>query len=173
MIVADEGRLVEIDPPGAPESMGTLEQILETLYPWARRVAFMLCRSAHDADDLVQDAFSAVIRRPPTPMTEDAVRAWLRTVLTRMHGRGLRSRAREARALLRLDLRRPIEVSEDTADLLTAMRALGARQRACVALYYLEDLPEAEIARTLGIAEGTVKAHLAQARDRLRRALHI
>ena len=35
----------------------------------------------------------------------------------------------------------------------------------------LDDVGEADIARTLRIAEGTVKAHLAQARIRLRAAL--
>ena len=40
-----------------------------------------------------------------------------------------------------------------------AMQNLSERQRAVVVLRYYADLSEAEIADTLGIAPGTVKAH--------------
>jgi outer membrane protein assembly factor BamB len=40
------------------------------------------------------------------------------------------------------------------------VRSLPRRQAQVVALHYLGDLPVAEIARVLGCAEGTVKAHL-------------
>ena len=44
-------------------------------------------------------------------------------------------------------------------------------QRLAVLLYYYEDMPVAEIARTLGIAQGTVKSRLGRGRDRLRQML--
>jgi RNA polymerase sigma-70 factor (ECF subfamily) len=40
-----------------------------------------------------------------------------------------------------------------------------------VALHYLEDLSVADIARVLGCAEGTVKAHLHHGREALARRL--
>jgi RNA polymerase sigma-70 factor, ECF subfamily len=161
-MVADDGQLVT-----------SIEEVLQGLYPWARRVAYMLCRAPHDAEDLVQEAFAAALRRPPQPPTEEVLRAWLRTVLTRMHARRLRGRAREARALLRLgSWRAPhAELSHDTADVMAALRHLGAKQRACVVLYYIEDMHEDDIATVMGIAVGTVKAHLAQARAKLRTTL--
>jgi RNA polymerase sigma factor (sigma-70 family) len=51
------------------------------------------------------------------------------------------------------------------------VRRLPPRQRDAVILRYYEDLPEAEIARTLGCAVGTVKSQLAKARATLARAL--
>lgn len=48
-----------------------------------------------------------------------------------------------------------------------AVRALPERQRACVALYYYEDLPEGEIADVLGCSVGTVKSQLFKARAKL------
>jgi RNA polymerase sigma-70 factor (ECF subfamily) len=51
------------------------------------------------------------------------------------------------------------------------VRSLPRRQAQAVALHYLEDLPVAEIARVLGCAEGTVKAHLHHGREALGRRL--
>ena len=51
------------------------------------------------------------------------------------------------------------------------MRALPERQRAAVTLYYLEDLPVAEIAEILGVAAGTVKTSLFMARRSLAASL--
>jgi RNA polymerase sigma-70 factor (ECF subfamily) len=44
------------------------------------------------------------------------------------------------------------------------MASLPARQRAAVALFYLEDLPVDEVARLLGVSTSTVKQHLFRAR---------
>ena len=56
-------------------------------------------------------------------------------------------------------------------DLLEAVRALPPRQRAAVALFYYADLPESEVASTLGCSIGTVKSQLAKARATLARRL--
>ena len=48
---------------------------------------------------------------------------------------------------------------------------LPEEQRAAVTLYYYEDLPVAEIARVLGVAQGTVKSRLGRARQRLKEQL--
>ena len=52
-------------------------------------------------------------------------------------------------------------------DLLEAVAALPPRQRAAVALYYLEDRPVDEIADLMEVSVSTVKQHLFQARGRL------
>jgi RNA polymerase sigma factor (sigma-70 family) len=52
-----------------------------------------------------------------------------------------------------------------------AIAGLSARQRLVVNLYYFVDLPVDEVARILGIAPGTVKSSLADARGRLREVL--
>lgn len=39
-----------------------------------------------------------------------------------------------------------------------ALSTLPPRQRACVVLRYYEDLPVVEVARMLGVTEGTVKS---------------
>jgi RNA polymerase sigma-70 factor (sigma-E family) len=49
-----------------------------------------------------------------------------------------------------------------------AMSAITARQRAVLVLRFFEDLPEAEVARTLGITVGTVRSTTHRALVRLR-----
>jgi RNA polymerase sigma factor (sigma-70 family) len=48
-----------------------------------------------------------------------------------------------------------------------AVRALPLRQRTAVALRYVLDLPEAEVARLMGVTRGAVSATLTTARRRL------
>ena len=50
---------------------------------------------------------------------------------------------------------------------MAALRRLPAAQREAIALHHLADLPVAEVALTLGVPEGTVKARLARGRAAL------
>jgi RNA polymerase sigma-70 factor (ECF subfamily) len=52
-----------------------------------------------------------------------------------------------------------------------ALRRLPSRFQEVLSLHYLAGLPLADVARLLGIAQGTVKSRLARARDALRRRL--
>lgn len=51
---------------------------------------------------------------------------------------------------------------------LDLLQQLPSRQRAVAVLFYVDDLPVADVASAIGISEGTVKFHLNQARERLR-----
>jgi RNA polymerase sigma factor (sigma-70 family) len=48
---------------------------------------------------------------------------------------------------------------DEEAAVLAALRSLPGRQQSVLVLRYWLDLPEAEIAETLGIGAGTVKTH--------------
>ena len=54
------------------------------------------------------------------------------------------------------------------ASLVQALRALPARQRACVVLRYFDDLSVADTAAALGCTEGTVKSQTSRALASLR-----
>lgn len=84
--------------------------------------------------------------------------------------------------LMRKDLKRPREADlsravqppvfdKDEIGLLETLRELPHRQRAAVLLYYVADMPVREVADVMGVAEGTIKALLAQARKKLRTIL--
>ncbi len=74
---------------------------------------------------------------------------------------------REVRAVLRDEVSMPAIDPEVRA----AVDALSVRQRSVVLLTYWADLDPAGIALLLGISEGSVRRHLARARERLRRVL--
>ena len=55
--------------------------------------------------------------------------------------------------------------------LLATMRTLPRRQREAVALRYLVDMPEREVAAAMGVTTGSVKKHLHRGLAALRAAL--
>lgn len=63
------------------------------------------------------------------------------------------------------------EAVEERARVLAGVRRLPAKQRAVIALRFLEDLSEAETARLLGCSPGTLKSHTSRALKRLRTEL--
>ena len=54
---------------------------------------------------------------------------------------------------------------------MAALRRLPRRQREVVTLRYLADVPEAEVARLLGISAGSVKTHASRGLAALRLGL--
>ena len=120
-----------------------------------------------DPDDIVQEAFLRAQREWPSLARRDRPELWVRRVAMNLAVSRFRRWRSESKALVRLAGRRESKVvvlSAESAAVWKEVRLLPARQAQVVALRYLEDLTVAEIAATLGIAEGTVRATLHQAR---------
>jgi RNA polymerase sigma factor (sigma-70 family) len=126
------------------------------------------------AQEVVQDVFARVYRKPPALRNPGEELRYLRSaVLNRCRTRMARAATgRRADVRLRAQPRPYARSTEDagvdaaTRDaVLAAVRKLPRRQRDVVLLRYWLDLPEAEIAATLGVSVGTVKtsAHRAMA----------
>ena len=64
-----------------------------------------------------------------------------------------------------------VSASDDRDRLRRALLTLPDKQRAIVVLRHYEDLSEAEVARVMGCAVGTVKSQCARGLDKLRAAL--
>jgi len=82
----------------------------------------------------------------------------------------LRRRGRRRSLEQRLLARRPLDAATIPApagEAWSLVAALPLRQRTAVVLRYAADLPEADIARIMGIRRSTVAATLTQARHRL------
>jgi len=132
-----------------------------------KRHAFLLCGNEAQADDLVQEALVRAFTRPLRVPRPGGAEAYVRAIVVNLFIDGARRHSRWSRLA---PLLQPAGVTPDPADqvsdrdaMLTALRSLSPRQRACVVLRYYEDLPVAEVAAVLGVAEGTVKRYLSEA----------
>ena len=136
------------------------------------RVAYRLVGDRSEAEDLAQEALARAYGRWRTVRGHDE--AWVARVTTNLAiGRWRRRRvaaerhaaAGDAALLARGDglpggrPGGPAEARVDRVDVVRALRALPRRQREVVALRYLADRPEAEVADLLGCSAGAVKQH--------------
>lgn len=136
-----------------------------------RRVAFAFCGDWHEAEDLVQALFVQLYRRWRR-VRPDTVDAYARRILLNLFLAGRRRSGREYVTAVVPETESP--PGRDTPlrlDVERALSGLTPRQRAMVVLRFLEDLPVAEVASLLGIAEGTVKSQTARGVAALRAAL--
>lgn len=131
-----------------------------------------LCGTAV-ADDIAQEAMLTAYRRWEDIQRFDEPHAWVRRVCSNLAISTFRRRVVELRGLARLAARAPDRPSldEPSEEFWAAVRGLPRRQAQCAALRYLYEMSGDDIARTLGISEGSVKVHLARARRALAVAL--
>ena len=130
------------------------------------RTAFLLTGNHHSAQDAVQSTMVKVymswkrVRRAERPVAY-VHRMLANEVATMYRRRSAGEVPSERLADLPGAGRQagPEERLVEAQALWGAMQNLSERQRAVVVLRYYADLSEAEIAETLGIAPGTVKAH--------------
>ncbi len=138
----------------------------------------VLMGSRSAGEDLAHDAFLLVLRRAQRDPGYVRLPAWplLRTVLVRLSVQRRRSIAREGRRLARFWEAAPTEIWDPDVDLIdwhATLSTLPSRMRACVVLFYGEDLSVADVARELGCSSRTVEHQLHRARQKLAATLGI
>ncbi|MEU5537319.1 SigE family RNA polymerase sigma factor [Streptomyces sp. NPDC020362] len=154
---------------------------IEELYHHRRlslvRLAVLLVDDLPTAEDVVQDAFTALFRRHGHRLGSlDDPEAYLRTSVVNA-ARSVLRRRRTVRAHTperEQHVPAPEEdvlLHEDHREVLAALRTLTSRQREVLVLRYWSHLSEAEIAATLGLSRGTVKSTASRALDALGRRL--
>lgn len=134
------------------------------------RFALRVARDDAEAKDFVHDAFLRAARDlSRIPAEDDAAMPWLiRVVVNLARDRHRRVRVREAFARLwRAESHDPQPALDAGATVRAALAELPPRQRAVIVLHHLDGEPVADIAATLGLAQATVRWHLAAARKRL------
>jgi RNA polymerase sigma-70 factor (sigma-E family) len=153
----------------AGEEPDFLEFFAAEFWP-LRRVGFLLTGSWDQAEELAQEAMARTYAVWPRVRRYQRPAAYARKVLVNRHRSVLRRAVVEARHLLTSPLqdRHEPDFGGDDLVLWQALQQLTSRQRAGVVLRYYLDLPEAEVARLLGVPLGTVKSLVHRALARLR-----
>ena len=148
---------------------GSFEAFYGAEYAAVVRLAFVLTGRLDVAEELAQDAFLAAHRRWATVSTYENPVAWIRRVVTNRCVSATRRRATEVRLLVRLRLDRSAgsDPDADGDHLWALVRGLSRRQAQVLALAFVEDRSVAEIARTLGMSEESVRTHLRRGRHAL------
>jgi RNA polymerase sigma factor (sigma-70 family) len=160
------------------EMQDSTVQLLQTYGAWMRRLAAALLRGEADGQDVVQDTWETMLRRPPPHA--GSFGGWLARVVgnrARNQAReSARRRRREAAVAATQDSDAPS--AEQIANVLEAQRTVGSlmasldpARRQVIYLRFYEDLPLIEIARRLGQPAGTVRWRLKSALDELRAQL--
>jgi len=139
------------------------------LFARAYHVALPIVGVAGEAEDVAAEALARTLRSWRRVRDMDAPDAWVGRVAANLAIDVLRRR--------RWVYEAPADqaAGADDADTRVTLRALvqtlPGRQRQVVALRYLADLSEAEVAGLLGIAPGSVKGHASRGLARLRQRL--
>ena len=147
-----------------------------TEYRSLHRLALVMLGDPSDAEDAVMDTFLKAASKWKLFQGLDWPSGYLRKALmnecrSRLRRRRLETRTAALFRLRREESRSDTEVHTQRLDVWAAVSNLPSSQRACVALRYLEDMPEAEIAATLDLPVGTVKSQLSRGRAKLHRTL--
>jgi len=149
------------------EHEAEFDEFFASTYPAIVRTAVLVVGDREVAREIAQDAFVKALLRWKRVRTYEHPRAWVRTVAFRM---ALRTKQREPASGALVE-RGTVDTASDL-DLRDAIGELPRMQRAAIALHYLDDLPVAEVADTIGYTEATARVHLHRGRRRLAELLH-
>lgn len=136
-------------------------------------------RTQEDAEELTQEVFVRLLRRPADEPVENIEGFVFITAanLLKDHYRS-RSRRRDTHSIHGLDFASPtqdpakeIEGKAQIGVLVDAIKALPPKCRAVFVMHRLDEVPHTEIARRLGITVSMVEKHIATAMSHLRKKL--
>lgn len=138
------------------------------------RAAWLLTGDDHHAEDLLQTALVKTLGRYDALGNDHKFESYLRTTMYRTFVSWWRRRSWTSEVVTA----EPPELADgppsgSRVDVLRALATLPRMQRAVLSLRYLEDRPIAEVARILGISEGTVKNHAHRGCTSLQGSVHL
>jgi RNA polymerase sigma-70 factor (ECF subfamily) len=147
-----------------PESLG---RHLASLY----RAAYALCGSRQDAEDLVQDTFEKVLRRPRFIRRDHDLAYLLRALRNTWISSARSARASTVPAGEEIDevpaSRDPIDQSLDGAALYAALQEISQPLREALVAVDVVGLSYREAAHALGTKEGTIMSRLHRGRGQI------
>jgi RNA polymerase sigma-70 factor (ECF subfamily) len=171
-----EARLIDRAKRGEQAAYEEIVRLHQTI---AFRTAWVITRSAADAEEAAQDAFVKAYAALGRFREGAPFRPWLLAIVANEARNRVRSAGRRAGLALRVaEERRPDDAvpspeaalldSERREQLLAAIERLPEPARETIACRYLLELSEEETAAALDCPRGTVKSRVSRALDRLK-----
>jgi len=161
----------------ARRDRGALRALYERHAPWLFLRLSRRCSDGGVVEEVVQDTFVAVWRKPDAYRGSGAVAAWIWGIGIRRLIDRLRKGSAAARRLPSMSGRTEPSAEEQVllgveyGDLGGALNRLSPELRAVIEATALDGLTMREAGRLLGLPTGTVKTRLMRARAELREAL--
>jgi RNA polymerase sigma-70 factor (ECF subfamily) len=154
----------------AAGDLGAFERLVRTYQEPVWRFLRRLLGDAGVAEDVAQETFLRVFRRLPTFSFEAKFSTWVFQIARNAGVDELRSRRRRIRlASLAPPPTPAVGMPETRAEIDAALASLPVDLREAVLLIEVLGLRYHEVARVLGVPEGTVKSRVFSARSRLHR----
>jgi RNA polymerase sigma-70 factor, ECF subfamily len=154
----------------AAGDLGAFERLVRTYQEPVWRFLRRLLGDAGVAEDVAQETFLRVFRRLPTFSFEAKFSTWVFQIARNAGVDELRSRRRRIRlASLAPPPTPAVGMPEARAEIDAALASLPVDLREAVLLIEVLGLRYHEVARVLGVPEGTVKSRVFSARSRLHR----
>jgi RNA polymerase sigma-70 factor (ECF subfamily) len=156
----------------------SLQKQMEQRWRRLYRVAFSWCHDPDLSSDLVQDTLQKAIRKGGQLNNEQALDAWLFTILTNCW----RDYCRRQKETVPFDEEQMIDTVIDAPDddrmtvvnqVRSAVARLSAEHREVLSLVDLEGMPYSTVAKVLDIPMGTVMSRLCRARRQLKDMLEV
>jgi RNA polymerase sigma-70 factor (sigma-E family) len=126
------------------------------------RLAHIMLGDRAAAEDVVQEAFSGLYRRWDQLSDKDRAQQYVRSSVLNGCRTALRHRRTQdigaAHQPPAVSAETAVLTSEERREVMRALRRLPDRQREVLVLRFYLDEPEAEIARLMGISQGTVRS---------------
>ena len=145
--------------------MDNFDAEFEHLWSRAYGVAYVVLGDRGESEDIAQETLARALVR------WKKVSAYAEPWVGRVAGNLAIDRVRKRRRTGAFAAQDVPGVDARRVDLQRALIALSPKQREVVILRYLVDLPEAEVAETLGCSVGTVKTHASRGLAALRKSL--
>lgn len=133
--------------------------------------AAVMLRSASDAEDAAEEALYQLFKRKKSFESEEHCRAWLIRVTVNASLKILRRRKHFSDDPEELEKITKQFEYPDQSELFYAVSCLDNKYKTVILLYYYENMPAAEIARTLKISVTAVTTRLDRARKQLKAKL--
>lgn len=157
------------------DGVAAVQQAYHAYYRSLVGQLYALTGDLAEAQDVVHEAYARALARPGPFLEVRDPAAWLRTVAMNL----ARNRFRRRWVFDRLVSAGRVTpapdsvpgLSPDRVALVAALRKLGRPTREAIVLHHLADLPVEQVAATLGVPVGTVKARLSRGRAALAREL--